>query len=81
MRLLECDHNADFSLTKELAADNIPKYAIFSHTWRADGQEVMFENLRKNTSKRKASNEKIRFCGEQAVRDGISYSWVDTCST
>lgn len=52
MRLLECNDNADFSLTKDLAADNIPKYAIFSHTWRADGEEVMFENLLKGNWQR-----------------------------
>ena len=28
--------------------------------------------------KSKAGFEKIRFCGEQAKRDGLQYFWVDT---
>ena len=28
---------------------------------------------------RKAGYRKIRFCGEQANRDGIQYFWVDSC--
>jgi len=31
------------------------------------------------TGKSKAGYDKIRFCGEQARRDGLQYFWVDTC--
>src|SRR5881275_701533 len=31
------------------------------------------------TGKSKAGYNKIRFCGEQARRDGLRYFWVDTC--
>ena len=31
------------------------------------------------TGKSKAGYDKIRFCGEQAQRDGLQYFWVDTC--
>jgi hypothetical protein len=27
----------------------------------------------------KTGFDKIRFCGEQARRDGLQYFWVDTC--
>jgi hypothetical protein len=31
------------------------------------------------TGKSKTGYNKIRFCGEQAKRDGLQYFWVDTC--
>jgi heterokaryon incompatibility protein (HET) len=31
------------------------------------------------TGKRKPGYDKIRFCGEQARRDGLQYFWIDTC--
>jgi hypothetical protein len=79
MRLLECKNAGVFSLTKDLIGDDIPKYAILSHTWGADVEEVTFEDLVKGTGKSKAGYQKIRFCGEQAARDGLQYFWVDTC--
>ena len=79
MRLLERDSAGEFSLTKDLVGDNIPTYAILSHTWGADGDEVTFKDLIGGTSKSKPGYDKIRFCGEQAARDGLRYFWVDTC--
>jgi hypothetical protein len=58
---------------------DIPEYAILSHTWGADTEEVTFGDLMDGTGKSKAGYEKIRFCGEQARRDGLQYFWVDTC--
>jgi hypothetical protein len=78
MRLLERRDNGEFSLTKDLV-DNIPAYAILSHTWGDDDQEVTFENLTEGTGQSKAGYQKIRFCGEQAAQDGLRYFWVDTC--
>ncbi|CAN9168838.1 unnamed protein product [Alternaria alternata] len=57
----------------------IPAYAILSHTWGADTEEVTFEDLINRTGKDKPGYEKIRFCEEQASRDGLHYFWVDTC--
>jgi hypothetical protein len=78
MRLLEYNNDGEFSLTKDFG-DDIPKYAILSHTWRADTEEVTFQDLINGTGKDKAGYDKIRFCGEQARRDSLQYSWVDTC--
>ncbi|PVH69398.1 HET-domain-containing protein [Cadophora sp. DSE1049] len=78
MRLLEIDSNNKLSLTKDLAS-NIPAYAILSHTWGDDGQEFTFEDLVKGAGKLKPGYRKIRFCGDQAARDGLRYFWVDTC--
>ncbi len=78
MRLLEPDVNGEFSLTKVLVKD-IPAYAILSHTWGEDDQEVTYKDLMEGSGKSKAGYQKIRFCGEQAARDGLRYFWVDTC--
>jgi len=78
MRLLEWKSDVDFGLTKDLI-HNIPPYAILSHTWGVDAEEVAFRDLMDGTGKTKAGHNKIRFCGEQARRDGLQYFWVDTC--
>lgn len=78
MRLLERKHNGEFSLTKDFA-NNVPAYAILSHTWGDDDQEVTYQDLVNGSGKSKAGCQKIRFCGEQAHRDGLRYFWVDTC--
>ena len=79
MRLLQLSDDGELSLT-EFFDDKIPRYAILSHTWRTDGNEVTFKDLMEGTGKSKAGYEKIRFCGEQAASDGLQYFWVDTCS-
>jgi len=76
MRLLQYNNDGDFSLT-QFAENDIPKYAILSHRWGAE--EVTYNDLLKGTGKSKAGYRKIRFCGEQARRDGLQYFWVDTC--
>ncbi|KAF1812310.1 hypothetical protein P152DRAFT_507620 [Eremomyces bilateralis CBS 781.70] len=80
MRLLQCNETGDISLTKDLVGDDpIPSYAILSHTWGLDTEEVTFEDMTNGTSEKKAGYEKIRFCGEQAREDGLQYFWIDTC--
>jgi len=76
MRLLESNNDGGFILTKEFG-DDVPQYAILSHTWGAE--EVTFRDMMDNTIKSKAGYDKIRFCGEQARSDGLKYFWVDTC--
>ncbi|RYP70100.1 hypothetical protein DL769_005077 [Monosporascus sp. CRB-8-3] len=80
MRLLRRSNTGDFSLTKDLVGDEtIPPYAILSHTWGGDAEEVTFEDLTNGTGKNKPGYEKIRFCGEQAGQDDLQYFWIDTC--
>ncbi|KAN0067830.1 HET domain containing protein [Elaphomyces granulatus] len=80
MRLLKRNNTGEFSLTKDLVvSDDIPRYAILSHTWGADTEEVSFKDMIDGTGKRKTGYNKIRFCGEQAGRDGLEYFWIDTC--
>ncbi|TVY23810.1 Vegetative incompatibility protein HET-E-1, partial [Lachnellula hyalina] len=75
MRLLEYLGDERFSL-KEFFAD-VPPYAILSHTWGLE--EVTFKDMIERTGRSKTGFDKIRFCGEQARRDGWQYFWVDTC--
>src|ERR1700744_2108755 len=78
MRLLKIGSRGELSLTKDLI-DDIPSYAILSHTWGADDEEVTFSDLKDGSSRDKAGYAKIQFCGEQARKDGLQYFWVDTC--
>jgi hypothetical protein len=78
MRLLKRKNDSEFSLTNDLTTD-IPPYSILSHTWGPDAEEVTFRDLMEGTGECKTGYAKIRFCGEQAERDGIKYFWVDTC--
>jgi hypothetical protein len=79
IRLLERSSAGEFNLTKNFVGGNIPPYAILSHTWGANDEEVTFEDLRDGTGKDKAGYDKIRFCREQANRDGLQFFWIDTC--
>src|SRR5436189_4680062 len=78
MRLLQVDENDELSLTDDLI-DNIPPYAILSHTWGKDHEEVSFKDLSEGPRKKKAGYRKLRFCARQAARDDLQHFWVDTC--
>jgi Heterokaryon incompatibility protein (HET) len=79
MRLLQFNDDGELSLTKDLVGSEIPGYAILSHTWAADTEEVTYRDLMDGTGKDKGGYEKIRLCGAQARRHGLQYFWVDTC--
>lgn len=81
MRLLHRKGDGTFELTRELMGDEVPKYAILSHTWLLDNEsEVTFKDLQRgNTHTKPAGYAKIRFCGNQAAKDGLEYFWLDTC--
>jgi hypothetical protein len=80
MRLLQYSGTDGYRLTKPFTKDTpIPPYAILSHTWGADDDEVNFNDLTKHTGTDKLGYEKIRFCAEQARQDGLDYFWIDTC--
>jgi hypothetical protein len=78
MRLLQLKTNGEFVLTEDLIS-NIPPYAILSHTWGNDNEEVTFKDLAEGPRSTKTGYRKIQFCAEQAARDGLQYFWVDTC--
>ena len=78
MRLLKLEENSEISLTKDITYPTTP-YAILSHTWGEDDEEVTFEDLNNGSGKMKNGYQKLKFCGQQAARDGLQYFWVDTC--
>ena len=79
MRLLKYNDDGELSLTNDLVPSKIPEYAILSHTWGADTEEVTYRDLIDGTGKNKVGYRKIQFCGEQASRDNLHNFWVDTC--
>jgi hypothetical protein len=58
---------------REFRDDEIPPYAILSHTWLAVQEEPTYKDQINGTGKGKLGYEKIQFCGEQARRDGLQY--------
>lgn len=57
-------------------------YAILSHTWQEDGDEVSFHEMITKDAHTLASREafvKLKFTHDQAKRDGLRSFWVDTC--
>jgi hypothetical protein len=78
MRLLQLQDDGEFNLV-EFVGSNIPDYAILSHTWGSDNDEVTYQDMSSGTGKEKAGYNKIRFCGNQAKKDGIEFFWIDTC--
>jgi hypothetical protein len=79
MRLLYRDEDGGFSVTDDLNGDCIFPYAILSHTWGEDDDEVTFDDMMKGIGKDKPGYKKILFCGEQARQDKLQYFWIDTC--
>jgi hypothetical protein len=81
MRLLQLDEHSDFSPTKDLI-NEIPLYAILSHTWEEEHEEITFGDLIKDSGRSKTGTvgyKKIKLCSDQAARDGLRYFWVDPC--
>jgi hypothetical protein len=78
MRLLQRNDDGRYTLT-EFTGDAIPHYAILSHTWGADRDEVTLADLEKDTDMTKAGYKKLQFCAHQAAKDDLHYFWVDTC--
>jgi len=78
MRLLQIKDSGEFNLV-EYVGINIPRYAILSHTWGADNEEVIFRDLVDGVGKDKTGYRKLNFCAKQATSDGLQFFWVDTC--
>ncbi|KAK5111411.1 hypothetical protein LTR85_012141 [Meristemomyces frigidus] len=74
-----------YHLTRDLSDAELSepqyKYAILSHRWGPDEEEVTYDDVvnRIGTSKPGTGFEKIRFCVRQATQDGLRHFWMDTC--
>ncbi|KAK0666609.1 heterokaryon incompatibility protein-domain-containing protein [Cercophora samala] len=79
MRLL---HTTTYAL-EEFLGDEIPRYAILSHTW--EGKEVTLRDMLQSNALEHLENppsaawEKIKNACKQARRDLWDYIWIDTC--
>jgi hypothetical protein len=69
MRLLRIEIDGNLSLVERSDSD-IPPYAILSHTWGRDEDEVTFKDWNDGISKSKSGYKKIQACGEQAAKEG-----------
>ena len=77
MRLLKAE-------TKELVQflpNQIPPYAILSHTWSSDpDEEVLFSDIGKEEAEQKpAYQQKVIPVCKKTLKRGIEYVWIDTC--
>ncbi|KAK0746756.1 heterokaryon incompatibility protein-domain-containing protein [Schizothecium vesticola] len=70
MRLL----NARTKTLEEFFDDNIPRYAILSHTWGPN--EPTYRDFAAPGNR--DANVKIDGCCERALLDGYEYVWIDT---
>jgi ankyrin repeat protein len=73
MRLL----NTDNFEVKEFRDDEVPRYAILSHTW--DEEEVTFQDIEGTRAANKKGYEKVKSCCSVARANGLKYVWIDTC--
>ena len=78
MYLLTSDGDVGFRLIS-FTGTSIPPYAILSHTWGPDAEEVTFSDMIDGSGTQKRGYQKVRRCGQQAYEDGLNYFWVDSC--
>src|SRR6266542_3260913 len=57
--------------------ENIPRYAILSHTWGQE--EITLQDMGRIDTITKFGYRKINRTCDQAIKGGIPYAWVDTC--
>ncbi|KAK0710446.1 ankyrin repeat-containing domain protein [Apiosordaria backusii] len=69
--------------TKKLeifGSDNTPPYAILSHTWGNEDDELSFRDIKNGLLKPGSLGFfKLDGCCKQAQLDGLGYVWIDTC--
>ncbi|RSL62293.1 hypothetical protein CEP53_004795, partial [Fusarium sp. AF-6] len=73
MRLL----NTGILEVEEFGDDQIPPYAILSHTW--GDEEVTLQDIGGIRASNKKGYEKIKSCCSLARAHGYNYVWIDTC--
>jgi len=72
MRLLRRSDTGEFCLT-QFRDEAIPPYAILSHRWGSETEEVSFRDFVNGVKKNTSGYEKLLFCVNQARRDGLRY--------
>ncbi|KAH7311232.1 heterokaryon incompatibility protein-domain-containing protein, partial [Stachybotrys elegans] len=64
---------------EEFPAGKAPPYAILSHTWGQDHEEMTLRDMYDKINRPGNGSFKIQKCCQQAKQDGLQYAWVDTC--
>ncbi|KAI0397992.1 hypothetical protein F5Y17DRAFT_454573 [Xylariaceae sp. FL0594] len=65
---------------EEFIGDSLPKYAILSHTWADDSEELTLRDVeRGNLDKPGIGSAKLKGSCREAEKDGLDYIWIDTC--
>jgi hypothetical protein len=64
---------------EEFFGDQIPPYAILSHTWGPNHEEVQFKDIESGCANRKPGYRKIEYLCKQAAKDILYWAWCDTC--
>jgi len=62
--------------------DAIPPYAILSHTWGNDADELMFRDVHDSVlDETRDARKLVKLKGscQQAKKDKLGYVWIDTC--
>lgn len=63
---------------EEFPPNQIPPYAILSHTWLQE--EVLFDDIQRGTAAAKPTAwSKVQSTCYQAISDGLEYVWIDSC--
>jgi len=75
MRLI---NTRTLELVEFFAEEEIPPYAILSHTWGSTKDEVSFQGWQTLAREEKPGFKKIKYCCRQAREDGLKWVWVDT---
>ncbi|KAM6528679.1 hypothetical protein FALCPG4_009642 [Fusarium falciforme] len=73
MRLL----NTQTVVVETFGDDQIPSYAILSHTWEAE--EVTFQDMELGKATSKKGWAKVKDSCSMARKNGFDYVWLDTC--
>lgn len=79
MRLLKQADDGTFCHTADLRDYELPQYAILSHRWGRDEDELTFDDIVNRTGGDKIGYDKLRFCALQGAKNGLSHFWIDTC--
>ncbi|RYP18613.1 hypothetical protein DL765_003820 [Monosporascus sp. GIB2] len=76
MRLI----NVKTKKLEEFLDYNTPKYAILSHTWGNDCEELTFRDVEEGRiDKPGVGSVKFQGSCRQAEKDNLEYVWIDTC--
>ncbi|KAK4156946.1 hypothetical protein C8A00DRAFT_40636 [Chaetomidium leptoderma] len=74
------DEKGRITVLEEFSYVDPPPYAVLSHTWGSDSEEVSYHDvLNGRLNSPTARPPKVTGCCKEAKVDGYQYVWIDTC--